>query len=80
MMINKLRTTVRNGLPVEVSFYVYPAEPDIGIFSPYVEIHSSIQVLSTKTGKYRSASWLVKAMSELDWGKLEDECLDSYNS
>jgi hypothetical protein len=74
-----LRTTVLRGLPVEVNYSFYPAEPDVGIFRRYVEI-DSIEVLSTKTGKYRSASWLEKAMSAEDWDKLEGECLDSYNS
>jgi hypothetical protein len=78
-MIQKLRTTVRNGLPVEVSYSVHSAEPDIGIFRRYVEI-DSIEVLFQKTGKYRSASWLEKAMSAEDWDKLEGECLDHNNS
>jgi hypothetical protein len=74
MPIDKLRTTVRNGLPVEVSYSVQPAEPDIGIFCRYVEI-DNVEVLSRKTGKYRSARWLEKAMSIDDWYKLECECL-----
>ena len=32
-----VETTVLGGLPVEVDFAVYPAEPDVGIFSPYAD-------------------------------------------
>lgn len=39
MMARRLKQTVYvEDIPVDVHYYIYPAEPDVGIDSPYCEV------------------------------------------
>ena len=55
----EIQTTIRRGFPVVVKFYSCPAEPDVGIQYPYVEIDEVL------TMKGKSADFLKLTDAEL---------------
>jgi hypothetical protein len=71
-MISSFDTTVRGGMPVEVNFEIGQPEPDVGIFTPYVE-----DVWLEIKGK--RAIWLEDRLSSVEWEKLEDEILEVWH-
>ena len=52
-----VETTVLGGLLIEVDFSVYPAEPDVGIFSPYADDFKIVAV-GGKPKKQKHLAWL----------------------
>ena len=65
-------TTVRGGMPVEVNFEIGQPEPDVGIFTPYVE-----DVWLEIKGK--RAIWLEKRLTSTEWAILENEAMEVWH-
>lgn len=61
---------ILGGFPVRATGYVQPAEPDVGIFSAYVEDISF-------TVKGKPAPWLEEKMTPKDWEKLEEDLTEA---
>jgi len=72
MMEVEIETRVLGGLPVRVIANVYPAEPDVGIFSPQVED------MVIYTMRHAHAKWIEKQMDEDDWSTLAHEIAREY--
>ena len=61
------------GIPCIVRGRVLPPEPDVGVFSHYVE---DIEVLDRR-GKH--APWLERKMDAHDWEQAEEALLHAHN-
>ena len=70
MIITGVRTTIRNGLPVDASGIVRPAEPDVGIMSQFVE---DLEVT------FLSGHPVPGELSDEDDQRLVNELVRAYN-
>ena len=69
--VHQIYTTVLNGLPCMVDFYFHPPEPEIGQFTPWVEV----VMLRATNGK--PAPWIENRLTEKDWENIHEECHES---
>jgi hypothetical protein len=58
--------TIRGGFPLRVSYRICPAEPDVGIMGPYVEIDA------IRTTRGQSAEFL--KFTDADIVEIEEQC------
>jgi len=73
MSYYELDVTVLSGLSVTVSFNIQPPEPDLGLFSCYVE---DINVIAVKGKKLKFNNWVDKRIAKSgDLIRLEQELL-----
>jgi len=68
-------TTIRRGLPVAIAYAIFPPEPDVGIFTPIVEI-SEVRVWDKRKNTFRRAAWLEKALTQEEWRELEAAAIE----
>ena len=66
--------TILGGLSVRVKAWVQPAEPDVGIFSAYVEDFQITDVYGPRGRKPYSGKWLDKRIDALK-GEHERICI-----
>ena len=52
----EIDTTVFNGFPITVKFEIHKPEPDVGIFSHYIDDFEIVRIGNKKVKKY--PSWL----------------------
>ena len=71
--MNQLECEVKilNGLPLNCSFSISPADPDVGIMSAWVDDFR----LTDRNGRY--AGWAENKMTDADWSEIEQQCWDS---
>lgn len=70
-MAYEIDTTVLGGLPVTVSFSVYPAEPDVGIMGAYID---DVCITHVAGKRKKNTSWIDKRMTSHDDDVLAEEC------
>lgn len=70
-MAYEIDTTVLGGLPVTVTFDVYPAEPDVGIFGAYVD---DVHITHVAGKRKKNTAWIDKRMTAHDDEVLAEEC------
>lgn len=70
-MAYEIDTTVLGGLPVTVEFDVYPAEPDVGIFSAYVE---NVTITHVAGKRKKNTDWIEARMTSREHDALTEEC------
>lgn len=70
-MYSKCEVTVLGGLPLTAVFAVARAEPDVGIFSDWIDDCW----LEDSNGK--SADWAMNKMKGNDWERVYEECMMS---
>lgn len=69
---------ILGGLPVTVAYSVQPAEPDVGIFSDYVDDWYIVAVngRTPKTKKGREFAWIYARLSKKDEEAIVEELND----
>lgn len=72
----QIDTFVLGGLPVTVEFHVCGAEPDVGIFSSWVDEWYFVAVNSRPV---KSAAWIERRMTKTDTYKLIEELCEAAN-
>lgn len=70
----EFETKVRGGLTITVEADVAPAEPDVGLFGPYVEDWSITQI----AGRPREARWLERILTEDERQRIVNLAVDAY--
>ena len=73
-MKKRCNVTVFNGLPLNCEFYVGDPEPDVGIYSQYVDD------LVLYDRDWRHAKWAENQMSMADWDDLATQVYDKFKS
>lgn len=69
-----VEVSVLGGLMIEVEYDVYPAEPDVGIFSSYAEPGSIIAIAGRPLRRKESTAWLEKRLSKADEEAIAEAC------
>lgn len=64
--------TIFGGLPLKCEFQVGPPEPDVGIFTHYIDD----PVLYDERGRH--ADWAEKRMDDDDWQEVQAQCWDYW--
>ncbi|MBN46235.1 MAG: hypothetical protein CMH23_07155 [Methylophaga sp.] len=72
--------TVLGGLPVTIEFTVYPAEPDVGIMSDYIDEWSIVEIAGKPCKK--SPDWLYKRIDGVkgEEDRIVEACFEAVNS
>lgn len=67
-----------SGIPVTVSFDLHPAEPDVGIFRPYTDELTIVEIAGRTVKKRSHANWLYDKLSTREiWEKAVCEALEN---
>lgn len=70
-MQNEVQVSVLGGLTVDVAFSVAPAEPDVGIFSPYVH---EWQIVGVNGKRKKNTDWILNRLSAADEAAIVEAC------
>lgn len=70
-MQNEVQVSVLGGLNVDVAFSVAPAEPDVGIFSPYVD---NWQIVGVNGKRKKNTDWISNRLSAADEAAIIEAC------
>ena len=68
----KCDVTIFGGLPLQCEFMICDPEPDVGIFTNYIDD----AVLYDRNGRH--ASWAENKMTDDDWQEVHLQCWDYY--